>query len=113
MFRLDQFSKILAEMLLKHDFQFPITCTMIGIDGHVFAARFELSADPKESKGGFVTGNPKKLRFPINALLVDKGGKAAHVLFKGSCQVEEVNRLHGDDPPPATPSGSPISFGKA
>lgn len=53
----------------------------MGMNGALFAGRSELSMQ-KEIRTIILTGKAKKLKFPINMMLVDRTGKAAHVLFK-------------------------------
>ncbi len=81
MFKLEQFKMIGDEIFLKHHFEFPVTWVMVGVNGALFAGRSELSIQ-KEVRTIILTGKAKKLRFPVNMMLVDRTGKAAHVLFK-------------------------------
>ena len=109
----ETFIEVFKIILIDYDFRLPISWVWIGVNGAFMTGRIEISKGSKELRSVTLSGNPKKLRFPVNVMFVDATGNAAHVLFKGPGQANEVNRLHVDDPPPATPSGSPISFGKA
>ena len=83
MFKPEQFQRIAEEIFLRHNFELPITWVMVGVNGAIFAGRFELSV-LKKFKVIVLTGEAKKLRFPINMLVVDKTGKAGYVFFKRS-----------------------------
>ncbi len=83
MYSIDQFERLLAETLLKHNFQVPMTWVMIGVNGHIFAGRFNPPTTEKEPVGFvIIVGEAKRLRFPINLLLVDRDGMATHFFFE-------------------------------
>jgi hypothetical protein len=92
MFTEQQFQRITEEILVNHRFEFPITWTMIGINGYVFAGKWEVTI-LKKFNNVILHGQPKRLRFPINMMLVDRTGKAAHVLFKKSDAPIDLTRL--------------------
>ena len=105
--------EIFKKILIEYKFQPPISWVWIGVNGAFMTGRIAISKGSKELGSVTLSGNPEKIKFPVTVMLVDAKGDAVHVLFKGPGQVDKVKSLLGDDPPPATPSGSPISFGKA
>jgi hypothetical protein len=70
-----------AELFSKWHFTPPITWTLVGGNGEIFAGRWEFSIS-----GGLrsvtLTGDIEKLEFPVNIMLIDRTGKAAHLLFR-------------------------------
>jgi hypothetical protein len=102
MFTEESLRKIFETILIKYNFQFPISWVWIGINGAFLTGRFEFSKNEK-FKSIILNGKAKKLRFPINAMLVDARGEAAHVLLKRFGEVDMVTRCKIDDPPPMGP----------
>lgn len=105
MFPEEGFKKIVEMILIDHQFEFPITFVMIGVNGSILAARFEMAKG--EFKTNILTGKPKHLRFPINTMFVDAKGKAAHVCFERSGQYGNLTRCLGQ------PEMPPIGWPKA
>ncbi len=102
MFTEENLKKIFLTILFDFYFQFPISWVWIGVNGAFLTGRFELSKT-KEFKSIVLSGKAKKLRFPINAMLVDAKGEAAHVLLKRSGEVDKVTRCRVDEAPPIAP----------
>ena len=100
MFTKESMQKIFKKILIDYNFQPPISWVWIGVNGAFMTGRIEFSKGSKEFKSILLSGKPKKLRFPVNVMLVDSRGEAAHVLFKGTGEAkDEVNRCRVDEPP--------------
>jgi len=93
MFKPEQFQKIAEEIILKHRFEFPISWVMIGVNGAFLTGRWELSIPQKQFRSLTLSGKAKKLRRPINMMLVDRIGKAFHVLFKKGDEPIDLTNL--------------------
>ena len=95
MFKTDDLEKAICKLFVDYDFQFPIHLVMIGINGAFLNVKLNLS-----KTGAFshiiLTGRARDLRFPINSMFVDAKGDAAHILFKGSGEPDEITRLKVD-----------------
>jgi hypothetical protein len=105
--------ELFKKILIEFTFQLPISWVWVGQNGGFMTGRIEVSKLTKEPRSVILSGNPKKLKFPVNIMLVDARGDAAHVLLKESGEIDGVNRLRVDEPPPEVPPRWPISFGKA
>ncbi len=83
-----ELQRIVEEILLKHHFEFPVYWVMVGVNGALFAGKFEISISGNGSSCGAtfrtvtVSGKVKNLHFPINMMLVDKTGKSALTSFR-------------------------------
>jgi hypothetical protein len=113
MVRRESIQKIFRMILIDYNFELPITWVWIGVNGAFLTGRIERSRWSEELGSVVLSGNPKKIRFPVNAMLVDAKGQAAHVLFKETGEVDGVNRLRVDEPKPAVPPSPPTGWGKA
>jgi hypothetical protein len=113
MFTKESIHEIFKKILIEYKFQLPISWVWIGVNGALLTGRIEMSRWSKEFRSVTLSGNPKKLRYPVNVMLVDARGEAAHVLFKGTGEADEINRCRVDEPPPAIPPGWPTGCGKA
>lgn len=100
MFKGETLQKIFKMIFLEYNFQVPISWVWIGVNGAFFTGRIELSKSGKEAKSIILSGKAKKLRFPINVMLVDSKGEAAHILFKGPGEDDVLTRCRVDGPLP-------------
>jgi hypothetical protein len=114
MFTKENIHEILKKILIDYKFQLPIAWVWVGVNGVFLTGRIEVSKGSKEFRSVTLSGNPKKLRFPVNVMFVDSRGQAAHVLSRGAGEGDdELNRLRVDEPPPAGPLAWPTGCGKA
>jgi hypothetical protein len=95
--------KIFKMILVDYKFELPVSWVWIGVNGAFLTGRIEFSKRDKELKSIILSGKAKKLRFPVNVMLVDAKGDAAHVLFRGSGEVDKVTRCRVDEPSPVGP----------
>ena len=93
MFKPEQIQKIVEEIFLQHHFEFPISWVMVGVNGAFFTGRWEFSIPQNKLKSFTLSGKAKKLKRPINMMLVDRTGKAFHVLFKKSDEPMDLTNL--------------------
>lgn len=93
MFKQAQFQMLAEEIFLKHHFELPVSFAMIGVNGAFLTGRFELSFFQTKFRAILLSGKAKDLRFPINMLLVDKTGKAAHTSFERSDKPVDLTNL--------------------
>lgn len=96
---------IFHKVLIDYGFKLPIAWVWIGVNGAFLTGKIE--SVKSGMRNVIIKGKSNKLRFPVNAMLVDSEGKAAHVLFKGPGQVDKVNRLRVDESPPIPPLNWP------
>lgn len=113
MYTRESFHKVFDKIFLDYNFQFPLSWVWISVNGAFLTGRFERSNSDKKFESILLTGKVKKIIFPINAMIVDANGAAAHVLLKKNGEIGEVTRCRSDQPMPATPLGWPIGCGKA
>jgi len=113
MFTKESMQKIFKKILIDYNFQSPISWVWVGVNGAFMTGRIEFLEGSKEFKSILLSGKPNKLRFPVNVMLVDSRGEAAHILFKGTGGADEVNRCCVDEPQRAAPSDWPTGCGKA
>ncbi len=113
MFKPEQLVGVFKEIVLEHKFEFPIHWVMVGAGGVFLTGKLTFSILRLKLDFSILSGRAKDLRFPINMMLVDKTGKAAHVLFKRAGEAHELNRLGVDEPPPEVPPPWPSGVGKA
>jgi hypothetical protein len=97
MFTKESVQRAFEIILLEYNFQFPISWVWIGINGTFLTGRFELSKSGEKLKTTVLSGKVRKIRFPVNIMLVDGGGKAAHILLN-SAEFGEVTRCSVDEP---------------
>jgi hypothetical protein len=84
--------KAFETMVFKHEFECPLSVAMIGVNGAFLTARFKMSmVDGFQSI--VLDGKASKLRFPINCLIVDQKGKAAHIAFSMIGEEKEVSEV--------------------
>ncbi|MFB3886041.1 MAG: hypothetical protein ACE144_12495 [Thermodesulfobacteriota bacterium] len=106
MFNEKSLEVIFKRLLLEHSFQFPLTWAWIGANGGVLAGRFEWSVG-KGLETIILSGKPKTLRYPVNAMIVDRRGVAAHILFKGPEEISKATLCRADEPSIPWPKDSP------
>lgn len=111
MFKKEGFEKAFKTILVDYNFQPPIAWVWIGVNGAFMTGK--IIWEGKEFKSITLSGKPKKLRLPVNVMLVDAKGMAAHLLLKKTGEVDGVNRCRVDEPPPAAPLNWPTGCGKA
>jgi len=80
MFSDEGIKKAIETLVFKHEFEFPFSFVLIGVNGTFLTARLE-SSIVDGPRFTVHEGEANKLRFPINCLIVDRKGKAAHVAF--------------------------------
>jgi hypothetical protein len=104
------FAKLILT-LFEHDFKYPLTVVMVGVRGYL-VTKFELSEGTNSAtfKNTVLAGKAKDLRFPINMMIVDINGRAAHVCVKTKDELGAVSFFPGE--PPAPPI-APITWPKA
>ena len=114
MFTKESVRTVFKTILDDYKFQLPIAWVWIGANGEFLTGRIEISKGSKELRSVILSGSPEKLKFPVNVMLVDARGEAAHVLNMGPGQGhDEITRCGVDEPPPAAPPGWPTGVGKA
>jgi hypothetical protein len=108
MFKSDSFRKILEEIFFKHGFQLPVAWVWAGVNGAFVTGKIEFSKRDKKITFIILSGKPKKIRLPVNMMLIDARGCAAHILVKGPGEISKVTRCPVDEPLPSAPaSGKP------
>ena len=114
MFTKESIHTIFKTILEEYKFQLPIAWVWIGANGEFLTGRIEISKGSKEPRSVTLSGKAEKLKYPVNIMLVDARGEAAHVLNMGPGQGhDEITRCGVDEPSPATPAGWPTGMGKA
>ena len=106
MFTQESVQRALEIILIDYNFQFPIHWVWVGINGAFLIGRFEIQKSGEKLKSILLTGKPKKLRFPVNIMLVDARGEAAHILLH-SDNFGKVIRCRVDEPSPIAPLNWP------
>ncbi len=93
MFLEEGIKKALETMLLfKHEFELPFTFVLIGVNGTFLTGRIEASiVDGLQFT--VLEGEAKKLRLPINLMIVDRKGKAGHVAFLMTGEENKVTEV--------------------
>ncbi|MBM4277276.1 MAG: hypothetical protein FJ130_05240 [Deltaproteobacteria bacterium] len=81
MFSDEGIRKAFEKIFLGYGFEFPMSFVLVGINGTFLTGRFEVSFITKKFRTTVVSGKANKLRFPINAMIVDAKGKVAHIEF--------------------------------
>jgi hypothetical protein len=103
-----EIENIVGMIFLEHKFEFPITVVMIGIRGYL-VAKWELATASGKNKvtakfeNIVVAGKAKDLRFPINTMLVDSTGKAAHFCIKRPNEIGSLTFLPIESEVPSIP----------
>jgi hypothetical protein len=78
---------IFFELILVHNFQSPITWTMVGANRAILRGKWEFNLDPEaglSQRSNFTAteGQARDLRLPIDLFLTDKEGRSANILFQ-------------------------------
>jgi hypothetical protein len=89
MFPEENLRKVFEIIILEHGFEFPLSWVMVGINGTFLTGRFEILIIGKV-KSTIINGKANKLRFPINCMIVDRRGKAAHIVFSRTDEAGEI-----------------------
>jgi hypothetical protein len=105
------FDKAFKTILIDYNFQPPIAWVWVGRNGAFLFGK--IIWEGKEYKSVTLGGKPKKLRFPVNVMLVDAKGMAAHLLLKETGEIDGANRCRVEEPPPAISPNWPNGCGKA
>jgi len=82
MVNLEQFQQMAEEVILKRAFEFPVHWVMIGVNGVFIIGEWATADLGADLKTIVLSGEPRKLEFPVTITFVDRTGRAAHFSFE-------------------------------